>query len=84
MIYFGLAQKGNSLPGEQNKIYINNNYNNLIQQLTSRSTPRDARGKTSWRQLKSMRNQLNQFIFESMREEFDYTSGRLDVWTSIL
>ena len=25
---FWFAQKGNSLPGEQNKIYINNNYNN--------------------------------------------------------
>ena len=81
MIYFGLLRRATTLPGEQNKIYINNN---LIQQLASRSTPRDARGKTSWRQLKSMSNQLNQFIFESMREEFDYTSGRLEVWTSIL
>ena len=27
-----------------------------------------------------MSNQLNQFIFESMREEFDYTSGRLDIY----
>ena len=29
---FWFAQKGNSLPGEQNKIYINNNDDNLFQQ----------------------------------------------------
>jgi hypothetical protein len=39
IVIFWFAQKGNSLPGEQNKIYINNNDDNLIQQLATESTP---------------------------------------------
>ncbi len=35
---FWFAQKGNPLPSEQNKIYINNN-DNIIQQLATESTP---------------------------------------------
>ena len=45
IVIFWFAQKGNPLPSEQNKIYINNNDNNIIQQLATESTPSVAQGE---------------------------------------